>query len=147
MSGMPSPMNTGTTLMTKSSIACSSRKEAMSSPPPDGPRDQLEPPDPLRPRRAIGTRRMTRVQQDAFRGGERDTQHHRRPPPIGLPDIAGDRLRLRRAILSTEQMCCGVEVTRQPALWFLRADVSGADVADGVGGGVRQVCRRQQAAA
>src|SRR5947199_395749 len=32
--GVPSPMNTGTTLMTNSSIACSSRKEAMSSPPP-----------------------------------------------------------------------------------------------------------------
>src|SRR5205823_9144269 len=31
---MPSPMKTGTTLMTNSSIACASRNEAMISPPP-----------------------------------------------------------------------------------------------------------------
>src|SRR5438270_10846405 len=102
MSGMPSPMSTGTTLMTNSSIACSSRKEAMSSPPPDGPRDQLEPPDPLRPRRAIGTRRMTRVQKDAFRGGVRDTQHQRRPPTFGIPELAGEGLTLGRAVQRTD---------------------------------------------
>src|SRR5947208_15487014 len=81
---------------------------------------------------------MTRVQQDAFRGGERDTQHHRRPPPIGLPDIAGDRLRLRRAILSTEPMWCRIEVERQHVLLWLRPDVGATHVAGGEGGAVDQ---------
>src|SRR6266702_8303257 len=80
--------------------------------PPDGSRHQLKPPNPLRPSRAIGTRRMTRVQQHAFRSGERHAQHNRRLPPTRLPDIAGDRLGLKRSILTPEPMGCRVEVER-----------------------------------
>jgi len=99
--------------------------------PSDGSCDQLKPPNPLRPSRAIETRRMTRVQQHAFRSGERHAQHHRRLPPIRLPDIAGDRLGLKRSILSTEPMGCRVEVERQHALLGLRTDVGATHLADG----------------
>src|SRR5437762_13981981 len=89
--------------------------------PSDGSCDQLKPPNPLRPSRAIGTRRMTRVQQHAFRSGERHAQHPRHLPPIRLPDITGDRLALKRAILSTEPMGWRGEVARPHALLGLRA--------------------------
>jgi len=74
---------------------------------------------------------MTRVQQHAFRSGERHAQHHRRLPPIRLPDIAGDRLGLKRSILTTEAMWCRVEVERQHALLGLRTDVGATHLADG----------------
>jgi hypothetical protein len=101
------------------------------SAPPDGSCDQHKPPNPLRPSRAIGTRRMTRVQEHAFRGGERHAQHHRRLPPTRLPDIAGDRLGVQRSVLTTEPMWCRVEVERQYALLGLRTDVAGTHLADG----------------
>src|SRR5256885_10561752 len=99
--------------------------------PSDGSGDQLKPPNPLRPSRAIGTRRMTRVQQHAFRSGERHAQHHHRLPPICLPDTAGDRLGLNRSILSTEPMGCRVEGEREHSLLGLRTDVGATHLADG----------------
>jgi hypothetical protein len=99
--------------------------------PPDGSCDQLKPPNPLRPSRAIGTRRMTRVQQHAVRSGERHAQHHCRLPSTRLPDIAGDRLGLKRSILTTEPMGRRVEVERQYALLGLRTDVGATHLADG----------------
>jgi len=74
---------------------------------------------------------MTRVQQHAFRSRERHAQHHRRLPPIRLPDIAGDRLGLKRSILTTEPMGCRVEVECQHALLGLRTDVGATHPADG----------------
>jgi len=74
---------------------------------------------------------MTRVQQHAFRSRERHAQHHRRLPPIRLPDIAGDRLGLKRSILTTEPMGCRVEVEREHALLGLRTDVAATHLADG----------------
>src|SRR5947199_6779147 len=99
--------------------------------PPDRLRNQLEPPDPFRPSRAVGTRRMTRIKEDAFRCGERHSQYHPRPPLTGLPDIGCDRLWLRRSILSTEPMWCRVEVEREKALLRLWPDVGPAHVTDG----------------
>ena len=99
--------------------------------PADGSCDQLKPPNPLRPSRAIGTGRMTRVQQHAFCGGKRHAQHHCRLPPTRLPDIAGDRLGLKRSILTTEAMGRRVEVERQYALLGLRTDVGATHLAEG----------------
>ncbi len=93
--------------------------------------DHFEPPDPLRPSRPIGTRCMTRVQQHAFRCGERHTQHHRRPARTGLPDIACDRFGLRRLVLNTEPMWCRGDVERQNALLWFWPDVGATHVADG----------------
>ena len=74
---------------------------------------------------------MTGVQQHAVGSGERHAQHHGRLPPTGLPDVAGDRLGLKRPVLTPEPMGCRIEVERQHALLGFRTDVGATHLADG----------------
>jgi len=66
---------------------------------------------------------MTRVEENAFRGGERHTQHDRRPPLTGLPDTAYDGLGFGRLILRTEPTRCRIESEGEKALLWLWLDV------------------------
>jgi hypothetical protein len=98
--------------------------------PPDRSCDQLKPPNPLRPGRAIGTRQMARVEENPFRSGERHAQHNPRRPPTSLPDSGADGLRVDRSILSTEPSRRRVKPKREEALLGLRLNVGTARVAD-----------------